>query len=127
MKTSLAIGIGVISLLAIGIMLNVVSPGEVGPFGVLAFFIFTYGLSVSLIYMLLIGVVKLMKAFLPQGPLLMYIKSISKTKLYYYTSALALTPVILLGMGSVGRVGGIDIGLVVLFEILACFYISRRF
>ncbi len=127
MKIRIAVGIGSISLVIAGLMLTMTRPGEVGPFGVLAFFIFTYGLSVSLIYMLLIGVVKLMKAFLPQGPLLMYIKSISKTKLYYYTSALALAPVILLGMGSVGRVGGIDIGLVVLFEILACFYISRRF
>ena len=127
MKTSLAIGIGVISLLAIGIMLNVVSPGEVGPFGVLAFFVLLYLSAGSIIYMLLTGIIYVLMRVLPPGSLRFWLENVSHTKVYYYTTVLALAPVVLLGMASVGSVGGLDIVLVVLFEILACFYISRRF
>ena len=127
MKTSLAIGIGVISLLAIGIMLNVVSPGEVGPFGVLAFFVLLYLSAGSIIYMLLTGIIYVLMRVLPPGSLRLWLENVSHTKVYYYTTVLALAPVVLLGMASVGSIGGLDIVLVVLFEILACFYISRRF
>jgi hypothetical protein len=45
---------------------------------------------------------------------------------YYYASVLALAPVMIVGARSIGRSGGYDIVLVVLFELIACFYISKR-
>ena len=45
---------------------------------------------------------------------------------YYYASVLALTPVLLLGVKSVGHLGIYEAALIVIFEIVACFYVARR-
>lgn len=45
---------------------------------------------------------------------------------YMYASVIALAPVILVAMQSVGALGIWDVSLVIIFEILACFYIWRR-
>ena len=127
MKTRIAVGIGSISLIIAGLMLTMTRPGEVGPFGVLAFFVLLYLSAGSIIYMLLTGIIYVLMRVLPPGSLRLWLENVSHTKVYYYTTVLALAPVVLLGMASVGSIGGLDIVLVVLFEILACFYISRRF
>lgn len=127
MKIRIAVGIGSISLVIAGLMLTMTRPGEVGPFGVLAFFILLYLSAGSIIYMLLTGIIYVLMRVLPPGSLRLWLENVSHTKVYYYTTVLALAPVVLLGMASVGSIGGLDIVLVVLFEILACFYISRRF
>ena len=127
MKIRIAVGIGSISLIIAGLMLTMTRPGEVGPFGVLAFFVLLYLSAGSLIYMLLTGIIYVLMRVLPPGSLRLWLENVSHTKVYYYTTVLALAPVVLLGMASVGSIGGLDIVLVVLFEILACFYISRRF
>ncbi|NCC19803.1 hypothetical protein EOM33_01950 [Candidatus Saccharibacteria bacterium] len=127
MKIRIAVGIGSISLVIAGLMLTMTRPGEVGPFGVLAFFVLLYLSAGSIIYMLLTGIIYVLMRVLPPGSLRLWLENVSHTKVYYYTTVLALAPVVLLGMASVGSIGGLDIVLVVLFEILACFYISRRF
>ena len=127
MKIRIAVGIGSISLVIAGVMLTMTRPGEVGPFGVLAFFVLLYLSAGSIIYMLLTGIIYVLMRVLPPGSLRLWLENVSHTKVYYYTTVLALAPVVLLGMASVGSIGGLDIVLVVLFEILACFYISRRF
>lgn len=127
MKIRIAVGIGSISLVIAGLMLTMTRPGEVGPFGVLAFFVLLYLSAGSIIYMLLTGIMYVLMRVLPPGSLRLWLENVSHTKVYYYTTVLALAPVVLLGMASVGSIGGLDIVLVVLFEILACFYISRRF
>ena len=45
---------------------------------------------------------------------------------YVYASVLAFAPVALLAMRSVGQQGVGDVLLVLLFEVLACFYVWRR-
>lgn len=127
MKIRIAVGIGSISLIIAGLMLTMTRPGEVGPFGVLAFFVLLYLSAGSIIYMLLTGIIYVLMRVLPPGSLRLWLENVSHTKVYYYTTVLALAPVVLLGTASVGSIGGLDIVLVVLFEILACFYISRRF
>ena len=127
MKIRIAVGIGSISLIIAGLMLTMTRPGEVGPFGVLALFVLLYLSAGSIIYMLLTGIIYVLMRVLPPGSLRLWLENVSHTKVYYYTTVLALAPVVLLGMASVGSIGGLDIVLVVVFEILACFYISRRF
>ena len=48
-------------------------------------------------------------------------------KLYYFSSVLALAPVILLGIQSIGGIKLFDICLVVIFEVIACLYVYKRF
>ena len=57
-------------------------------------------------------------------------KSISETsqyKDYYYSTAIALSPTIYIGMQSMGDVGVFEIALLVIFELLACFFIYKRY
>lgn len=53
-------------------------------------------------------------------------ESISFYRAYLYASVIAFAPVALLAMRSVGQQGVGDVLLVLLFEVLACFYVWRR-
>lgn len=46
---------------------------------------------------------------------------------YYFSTALAAAPVMLIGLQSVQSVGVYEVLLVIIFEIVACVYINRRF
>lgn len=123
----MAVSVGGVALVIAGLMLTMTRPGEVGPFGVLALFILLYIVAGSVIYVSLTAVIGVLRKILPPGLLRLWLDNLPHTKVYYYTTALALMPVVLLGMASVGSIGGLDVLLVLLFELLACFYISRRF
>ena len=51
----------------------------------------------------------------------------SNNKSYYYSTVVALVPVIYVGMQSVGGAGLFEIVLLSLFEVLACFYVYKRY
>lgn len=123
----MSVSIGSVALVMAGLMLTMTRPGEVGPFGVLALFILLYIVAGSVIYVSLTVVIGILRRILPPGSLRLWLDNLPNTKVYYYTTVLALMPVVLLGMASVGGIGGLDVLLVLLFELLACFYISRRF
>ena len=123
----MAVSVGGVALVIAGLTLTMTRPGEVGPFGVLALFILLYIVAGSVIYVSLTVVIGILRRILPPGSLRLWLDNLPNTKVYYYTTVLALMPVVLLGMASVGGIGGLDVLLVLLFELLACFYISRRF
>ncbi len=54
-------------------------------------------------------------------------KSRQDIKLYYFSSVLALAPVILLGVQSIGGIKLFDACLVAIFEVIACLYVYKRF
>ena len=89
MKIRIAVGIGSISLIIAGLMLTMTRPGEVGPFGVLAFFVLLYLSAGSIIYMLLTGIIYVLMRVLPPGSLRLWLENVSHTKVYYYTTVLA--------------------------------------
>lgn len=113
----------VVSLL----MLQLTTPQMVGPLGVLAFFILVYIFFACVVYLLLSFIVSVVRRSATTGKWLTRLEGISDRKLYYYSSFIALTPVIVLGMRSVGEIRPVDLLLVVVFQLLGCFYISRRF
>lgn len=45
---------------------------------------------------------------------------------YYYSSIIALAPVMLIGMQSVGGIGFYEVLLVVVFTVVGCVYVGRR-
>ncbi len=127
MRRGVVASIGIISLVTALLMLQLTTPQSVGPFGVLAFFILAYITSACVVYVVLVGLVGVLERTLPKGKWLLVVEGLTRRKLYYYTSFIALAPVILLGMQSIGRVGVAEILLLVAFLGLGCFYISRRF
>ena len=127
MKQGIVVAIGgVTALVALGLM-NLTTPDMVGPLGELAFFVCIYIAIVCGLNLLLLTGVKSAQTIVRSGKLHARLEQVSIWKLYYYASVLALAPVILLGMQSVGEVKMLDVGLLILFESLACFYIAKRF
>jgi len=51
----------------------------------------------------------------------------SDRKLYYYATVVALSPVIYVGMQSVGGAGVFEIILLFIFEMLACFFVHKKY
>ena len=127
MKTGLIVAFSIASFVGMMFMMYLTHPGEVGPFGVLTFFVLLYAFCSGIIYLSLKGTKKIVIAVLPRGSWKLRLEGVSPVKIYYFTSVLAFAPVVLLGMASVGGLRVWDVGLVFLFEALACFYISHRF
>ncbi len=122
-----AASIGAVAFGAAALLVNMTRPSEVGPLGVLAFFVLAYITSISLFYLILDGGRGLLERILPPGGTLLAIQSTRTVKMYYFASIIALAPVVLIGVRSIGEVGLVEIVLLVVFEVLGCFYVSRRF
>lgn len=127
MKKGVVVTIGIVSAVLALLLVMLTTPRIVGPLGVLAFFVLVYIATVSLVYLTFRSAVGMVRKILTKGRWLMRAEGVSNMKLYYYSSVLGLAPVILMGMRSVGEIGVGEILLLVIFEVLAIFYISRRF
>ncbi len=126
-QNGLILFLGGLSALAVLAILGFTNPTQVGPLGILAFFVFLYLLITSLIYFLIIIVRYFIQRLLKPGRWLLAAQQLQNIKVYYYASMLALAPVIILGMQSVGGAKLFDLLLIGLFEVLAIFYIQKRF
>lgn len=119
----------VIVMLVTGVLLttllNTTTPSTIPPIGILAFFVLLYTLVLIGLTYFLLGASRGLALI---GRRLSWRRSyaLSLRRAYLYASVLAFAPVILLGMNSVGTTSLVDTGLVVLFELIACFYVWRR-
>ena len=116
-------------IVAAGVLLFFVTtttPVQAGPLGILVVFLCLYTLLFSLLTFLIWGVqriiVKILSPFTVRRPM----QQMSLTRAYYFSSVLALAPVMLIGMQSVGSVGLYEVSLVVLFTAIGCIYIAKR-
>ncbi|MEP6710233.1 MAG: hypothetical protein ABJA64_00755 [Candidatus Saccharibacteria bacterium] len=116
------------ALAAIVLLFFLVSmtPVSAGPLGILVVFICLYILVLGALTFLLWGIhriiAKLAKPFTVRRP----IHPISLLHAYYFSSVIALVPVMLVGMQSVGTVSAADVALVLLFAVIGCVYIAKR-
>ena len=101
------------------------TPSTIHPFGILLVFILLYVLALGVLTFfvfwgsrLMIKVYKRAKA--GTGAVL------TIRRAYLYGSVLALAPVMIIGIASIGRLDFYQILLVLLFEGAACFYVARR-
>lgn len=111
-----------ISMIALLAILNSTTPSGAGPLGILAVFILIYLLAVGVFTFFLYKSSEVVNKNLRRKS----ISSLSFEKSYYYASVLALSPVMMVAMMSVGRVGAYQIMLVIFFVIISLVYISRR-
>jgi hypothetical protein len=107
--------VSLLSLAVILVMLNLVAPPEIGPFGVLFFFI--------LLYLVMLGVatgvvVIVRRALKKQGAL--------GRKQYLYAATIAFAPILLLLIQSLGTMSVFTVILVLFFEILGCFLVKKQ-
>jgi hypothetical protein len=117
--------VGAIVLLAV--LLQTTTPATIGPLGILFVFILLYVSALGVLTFLLFGcsrvVAKLAATLVVKKAT---IHPLPLGRAYYYSSVLALAPVLFVGMQSVGKVSIYDVVLVVLFVTIACIYIAKR-
>lgn len=103
--------IAVVIILA---MINLTTPTEVGPLGVLVFFI--------MVYLVVLGVVNLLVIFFRR---MMGHKERTR-KEHYFAAMIAFGPVMLLLIQSFGVLNIATIAMTIMFVVLGCFVISKR-
>lgn len=116
----------IFAIVVLFIMLQTTTPSTAGPLGILAVFMFAYVLALGVLTFLLFGMSKLSTRVMRLFTLKKLQQSLSLVRAYYFSSVLALGPVIFMGMQSVGEVGVYDALLILLFVTVACFYIAKR-
>lgn len=127
MNRGVVASVGFVGAIVALLILQLTTPQMVGPLGVLAFFVLVYIVCACLIYIILASLIGVLGRTVKKGKWLARLDSMSKRRIYYYTSFIALAPVILMGMQSVGQVRVTDMLLLLAFQVIGCFYISRRF
>jgi len=123
--------ITIMTVIAAGLLIFVMTnynPTQVGPAGILTVFFLLYVMFVgvftalirwsSWIIRLLQRWMKFTRAKPPQ--------ELSTQKAYYLASVVALAPVMLIGIGSVGSLHWYEVVLVGIFVAIGYFYIERR-
>jgi len=107
-------------------LLQTTTPATIGPLGILVVFILMYMSALGVLTFLLYEGSRLfVRSSKPLGvrrPL----EPMTFRQAYYYSTVLALVPVMFIGMQSVGEVGVYEVSLIVVFVVIACFYISKR-
>ena len=103
-------------------LLQSTSPSTIHPVGILFVFILLYMLALGVLTFCLFSISRIVINVGNNKPE----EAMTLQQAYYYASVLALAPVMLLGARSIGRTGAYDIVLILLFEGIACFYISKR-
>lgn len=120
--------IGIISLLSIIVLAFVLSstnPSTINPAGILLVYLLMYTSCLGVVtYFLYYGSAAASNLVnLLTGKM---IARLSRRRAYLFGSVIAIAPVVLIAIQSISSVGITDFGLVILFEILACFYVWRR-
>lgn len=118
--------VSIASLCVLIMVLTFTSPSTTGPFGLLLLFISAYLTFVGLISFFLFGINRLTVMVSSGMTLRKPIRPMDFRRAYYFSTVLAAAPVMLIGLQSVQSVGIYEILLVIVFEIVACIYISRR-
>ena len=116
----------IVALVGLLVLLEMTNPLQSGPIGILTvlFLLYVVILGVTALLLHFIGrvLVKLSRVVRTRRPL----PSISLLHSYYYATIIALGPIMLIGMGSVGKIDFREVLLVILFEIAACIYVRQR-
>lgn len=116
----------VVAAIALIVLLTATEPAAIGPVGILAVFILMYMSALGVVTFLLYGgsrvISKIASSFTVKKP----IAPMSFRRSYYFSSVIALAPVMIVGMQSVGGVGVYELLLIGIFELIACTYIAKR-
>lgn len=116
----------VASVVMLAILLTVTTPSTAGPLGILGFFVFMYAAALGVLTFLFRGVSLIFSKISPTKRRAMVPQEISFKKAYYYASVIALVPVMLIAMQSVGQIGMYQILLISFFTVIAWLYVTNR-
>jgi hypothetical protein len=114
------------SLCVLSAMLTFTTPASAGPFGLLVIFITAYLTFIGLISFFLYGIAKLITAVSAGMTVRKPMSAMTFRRAYYFSTVLAAAPVMIIGLQSVKSISVYELALVIIFEVVACLYVSRR-
>lgn len=118
--------IAIVSGVILTIIVNATTPASAGAFGILAVFMFAYLLLLAILTFVLYAISRLLsliaRTFAARRP----VEVMSLRKSYYYSTIIALAPIIIISMQSVGGVGVYEFGLIILLVLIGCVYVTKR-
>jgi hypothetical protein len=118
--------IALVSVTLLVVLLNVTTPSQVGPFGVLAFFVLVYLVFLGVFTAAIVSVTALLARLTKSLVMAKPTHKMSTRKAYYLSTIVALAPVMILAAQSFGGIGFLEMGLIILFEALGCFLVIKR-
>lgn len=114
------------SLTLLSAMLTFTTPASAGPFGLLVIFITAYLTFIGLISFFLFGISQLIASISAGMTVRKPIIAMPFRRAYYFSTVLAAAPVMLIALQSVRPIDIYELLLVIIFEVVACMYVSRR-
>lgn len=108
------------------VLLQTTTPATIGPLGILLIFVLMYMSVLCVLTFLLFAATGVVAKVSSSMTLKRPFQQLSLRRSYYFASVIALAPVILVGMQSVGEVSFYDVLLIVVFIVISCVYISKR-
>jgi len=114
------ITIGLLAVVFLLTMMNLTTPSDIGPLGVLVFFTLVYAVCLGA----MIGLCRVF--FMVKQKMQGGRAGANYKKSYYFGSILAFVPMLLIFMRSFGELNLLEVFLVILFAVIGCFYVSKR-
>lgn len=116
----------IVSLCSLIVLLNVTAPSWAGPLGILAIFVFAYLTSLGLVTFFLYYSSKVISYFSKSIIVRKPIVPLDFRRSYYFSTIIGISPIILIGLQSVGAVSVYEVLLVFVFVVIGCVYVSKR-
>lgn len=117
---------GLVSAGLLLIVVTMTTPASGGATVILAVFLLSYVVILTTLTFLIWLLARLIDRAGREVHLLKKPYEMSLKKSYYYSTVLAMGPVIIVSLQSVGGVGIYELALIALFMVLGCIYVSRR-
>lgn len=115
-----------VSAVLLTALLYVTTPTSAGAVGILAIFILAYAFTVSVVTLFIYGISRLFvlasHLFTTRKP----VQVLTLRRSYYYASVVALAPIIIVSMNSVGSFGIYELALVLVLIMIGCVYVTKR-
>lgn len=121
--------LSLIALCGIIAIVNLFTPTDIGPLGILGFFVLVYIMSVGMVNLFLYGVYRLIYMLLKSNIFQSKERKTNNHNISYflkYSLVISFTPLVLIARQSSGGINLLDIFLLLIIEIIALVYVSKR-
>lgn len=108
------------------ILLQTTTPATIGPLGILFVFVLMYVSVLCVLTFLFFTISRVVARISSSITVKRPWQPLTLVRSYYFSSVIALAPVMLVGMQSVGEVSFYEVMLIVVFIVISCVYIAKR-
>lgn len=110
------------ALVLLSAVMQSTTPSSMHPLGILFVFFLIYLLVLGVLTFFMYGIRYLLARMRNRE----IARQVTLKRSYIYASVLALAPVMMIAISSIGRLGIYEFLLVTAFEIIACFYVAKH-